>query len=196
MVKRTIIIFSVIFCLTRPVASDYSNSVKAIRNNSLRTSIPDKTGELRGGDVRTVPYGTAHLSSSIRFFCAHRTESGCIVKAIKERKNAKTETEKVIDEMGLMARDVRESIARSRAIMLASIDILLAGEDLLCADLLKELQEDRHQFVAELESPEDEEQKNLLDEITTLLSSQPAHLLKAIIESLQGKKSNIIRLGA
>lgn len=48
--------------------------VKTIRYISLTTSQPDIAGELRSREARKVPYGTSHLSCSIRSFCALSTE--------------------------------------------------------------------------------------------------------------------------
>ncbi len=119
-----------------------------------------------------------------------------LADAIHKDLQPTTKIEMLIDDMGLMAKEIRGSIARSKLAMLASIDILLAGEDFLCDDLLGWLQDDRHQFVNEPESPDDKERKNLLSEITTMLSPRSTAMLEQVIDILKGMKSDTIRISA
>ncbi len=53
------------------------------------------------------------------------------------------------DEMQLAAREIQESMARSKIAMLASMDILRAGEDLLGYDFLCALDDERNSLVSD-----------------------------------------------
>jgi len=209
MVKRTIIIFSVIFCLTRPVASDYSNSVKTQRNNSIRANLPDISGVLRNGDVRTASLSAAQHSRSIRFYYAHSIESGCIVKTQQERKNAKIETGaealyKQAEETKAFARsffgETPQLIDFEMEQVVQQITQLLRKvPKRFSIFLLNELNDYCQQDQTPgdyVERSEDKRRKGLLKLISNLLTRVPTNLLDKMYDVLMDNQNHIVQTGA
>jgi len=198
------------FCLTKVEVPSKLVSVKSIRNNSFRRNIPDKTAELRGGDVRTASYRAAHLCRSIRIFYVHSTErDGCIVKSVKE-KNLKKQTgeqilEQAKDNLHGLAKTLRQIRQTEIEVIHACCDVLLGCRDYLCDDFVGWLKETRGIEIdqdgsiysgGKTKSPEDEERKNLLDEITTILSARSTVMLEQVLGVLKNTKSDTIKISA
>ncbi len=176
------------FRLTTRAMPDKLVNVKIIRpNNSFLTNLmPDMTAELRGGDVRTVSYDTAHLCRSIRFFCALSIEGvRCVVKNHTKTKDNLT-GKKVIDFRKEQA--IQEIVPMLRE-MPTKFITHLAG---VVIDYCQQSRNPGHR----VKPSEDERRKALLSLIPKLLVKVSTAMLDELYDILTENRGETIQTSA
>ncbi len=120
-------------------------TVKTIGNNSLTANLPDNAGELRGREARTAPIVRHNSPALSGFFVRSAQKERYVVETVE----TKNKLEGLVKQLEEAKGEVMKNTEVSKGIMLADIDLLLAGEEYLTYDVIAQLEEARGFFVEE-----------------------------------------------